>query len=81
MPLETLHTGPVRPTQEQSDIIWDVLEGNPRVGSLPRTLGARPIPEGARDRSWEAVKQIIPATRECASKTTGRLSSFQSGRA
>jgi hypothetical protein len=81
VPLETLHTGPVALSQEQSDLIWDVLEGNAAVVSLLRTLGARPIPEGAQVRSWEAVKQIIPATRECDSKTTGRLSSFQSGRA
>lgn len=81
MPLETFHTGPVALSQEQSDLVRDVLEGNAAVVSLLRTLGARPMPEGAQDRSWEAVKQIIPATRECDSKTTGRLSSFQSGRA
>lgn len=63
MPLETLHTGPVALSQEQSDLVWDVLEGNAAVVSLLRTLGARPIPEGAQDRSWEAVKQIIPANR------------------
>jgi hypothetical protein len=80
-PDAVLHTGPIRPTQEQSDAVWDVLEGNAAVVSLLRTLGARPIPEGAQDRSWEAVKQIIPATGECDSVTAGRLSSFQSGRA
>jgi hypothetical protein len=78
-PLETLHTGPVALSQEQSDLVWDVLEGNAAVVSLLRALGARPIPEGAQDRSWEAVKQIIPANRECASKTTGRLSSLSVG--
>ena len=80
-PPETLHTGPVALSQEQSDLVWDVLEGNAAVVSLLRTLGARPIPEGAQDRSWEAVKQIIPATGECDSVTAGRLSSFTTGRA
>lgn len=72
MPLDVTHTGPVALSQEQSDII--------AVVSLLRTLGARPIPAGARERSWEAVKDSL-ATRECASKTTGRLSSFTTGRA
>ena len=80
MPLETLHTGPVALTQEQSDAIWDILEANPAVVSLLRVLGARPIPEGAQDRPWEVVKSSL-ATRECAFSTTGRLSSFTSGRA
>ena len=76
---ETLHTGPVALTQEQSDAVWDVLEGNACVVSLLRSLGARPIPEGAQDRSWERVKDSL-VTRECAFSTTGRLSSFTSGR-
>ena len=78
MPLETLHTGPVALTQEQSDTVWDVLEGNARVVSLLRALGARPIPEGAQGRSWERVKDSL-VTRECAFSTTGRLSSFVAG--
>jgi hypothetical protein len=78
-PLETLHTGPVALSQEQSDLVWDVLEGNAAVVSLLRTLGARPIPEGAQDRSWEAVKNTL-VIGECA-LTADRLSSFTTGRA
>jgi len=78
VPLETLHTGPVALTQEQSDAVWDVLEGNACVVSLLRTLGARPIPEGAQDRSWETVKDSL-VTGECA-LTAGLVSpSFVSG--
>jgi hypothetical protein len=79
VPLETFHTGPVALSQEQSDLIWDVLEGNAAVVSLLRTLGARPIPAGAQDRSWEAVKNTL-VIGECAS-TADRLSSFTTGRA
>ena len=67
-----------RPTQAQFDAIWDILEANPAVVSLLR-LGARPIPEGAQDRSWERVKDSL-VIGECAS-TADRLSSFTSGRA
>lgn len=79
MPLETLHTGPVALSQEQSDLVWDVLEGNAAVVSLLRAQGARPIPKGALERSWERVQNTL-VIGECAS-TADRLSSFTTGRA
>jgi hypothetical protein len=50
------------------------------IVSILLSLGARRDGTGAQDRSWEAVKQIIPAIGECDSLTADRLSSFTTGR-
>jgi hypothetical protein len=60
-----------RPTQAQSDAICDILEANPAVVSLLRVLGARPIPEGAQDRSWERVKNQTGICPAAVSRSSG----------
>lgn len=61
-----LHTGPVRPTQAQSDEVWSVLEGNARVVALLRFS----VTAAARERGWETVKNqtgIRPEAVRCSS--------------